>query len=51
MSKDTKGPRHDQNKGQNQGKCKADDANSDNKGASHAGNHTSSTKITRFEGM
>jgi hypothetical protein len=50
MSKDTKGPRHDQNKGQNQGKRKAD-AISGNKGASHAGNHTSSSKITRFEGM
>jgi hypothetical protein len=52
MSKDTNGPRHDQNKGQNQGKRKAD-AISDNKGASHAGNHTSSTKIkiARFEGM
>jgi hypothetical protein len=50
MSKDTKGPPHDQNKGQNQGKRKAD-AISDNKGASHAGNHTSSTKIARFEGM
>jgi protein-disulfide isomerase len=38
-------------KGQNQGKRKADSI-SDNKGASHAGNHTSSTKITRFfEGM
>jgi hypothetical protein len=50
MSKDTKGPRHDQNKGQNQGKRKAD-AISDNKGASHARNHISSAKITRFEGM
>jgi hypothetical protein len=48
MSKDTKGPRHDQNKGRNQGKRKAD-AISDNKGASHAGNHTGSTEITRFE--
>jgi hypothetical protein len=50
MSKDTNGPHHDQNKGQNQGKRKPD-AISENKGASHAGNHTSSTKIARFEGM
>jgi hypothetical protein len=50
MSKDTNGPRQDQKKGQNQGKRKAD-AISDNKVASHAGNHTSSTKIARFEGM
>jgi hypothetical protein len=51
MSKDTKGPPHDQNKGQIQGKRKAD-AIFDNKGASHAGNHTSSSKkIPRFEGM
>jgi hypothetical protein len=50
MSKDTNCPRHDQKKGQNQGKRKAD-AFSDNKGASHAGNHTSSAKIARFEGM
>jgi hypothetical protein len=35
MRKDTKGPRHDQNKGQNQEKRKAD-AISDNKGASHS---------------